>query len=198
MTGKASRFHIDPQRLVRVRFEISGALVLVALTIVFFFVWRHNAAELGRLDGKIASKEAELARIEAESSNVKGLERAIEEAVKNLRLLEERHRAMNERLPSDGHISRLLSDLADSGHGVRIVSIKPLAPEDKGEVARLPFQISMESRFAQFGAYVERIENLPRLMVIDNITIEPKDDGSNTLHTNLFLSAYVLGYGGRR
>lgn len=198
MSGKGQKLNIDLQRIERFRFELSGALVLIALTFVFFVAWRHNRAEIQKLDGMIAAKSAEVARIEAEASTVAGLERAVEEATQNLKLLEEKHRAMSERLPSDGHISKLLADLSDSGHGVRIVSIKPLAPEDKGELARLPFQINMETRFVPFGAYVERIENLPRLMVIDNITIEPKDDGSNTLNTNLFLSAYVHGYGGRR
>src|SRR3990172_7026816 len=118
------------------------------------------------------------------------------------------HSAENETARLDGlikaanaqvsHISRLLSDLSDSGGDVKIVSIKPLAPEDKGELARLPFQINMESRFVSLGAYIERIENLPRLMVIDNITIEPKEEGSRVLNSNLFLSAYVLGYGGRK
>lgn len=198
MTGKAPKLNIDLQRVKRFRFELTGAVVLIILTVVFVLAWRRDSAGIKEIDGMIASRSAEAARIEAEASTVAGLERALEEATRNLTLLQEKQRAMSERLPSDGHISRLLADLSESGHGVRIVSIKPLAPEEKGELARLPFQISMESRFVPFGAYVERIENLPRLMVIDNITIEPKEDGSNTLNTSLFLSAYVHGYGGRR
>lgn len=198
MTGKTKSLKIDFQALGKLRFELIGAGILILLTFVFFFIWRYNSAELTRLERAIALKTSEVTRIEAEASTVKGLEAAVGEASGNLTLLQERLRTMNERLPSDRHISRLLADLSDSGHGVKIVSIKPLAPEDKGELARLPFQINMESRFVPFGTYVERIENLPRLMVIDNISIEPKEDGSNMLNSNLFLSAYVLGYGGRQ
>lgn len=199
MTGKTLKpFSIDMHALERFRFELIGACVLIVVTLVFFFLWRHNSAEIARLERTVAAKSAEVARIEAEASTLKGLEAAVEEASKNLSQLEGKLKTMNERLPSDRHISRLLSDLTDNGHGVRIVSIKPLAPEDRGELARLPFQINMESGFVPFGAYIERIENLPRLIVIDNISIEPKEDGTNMLNSNLYLSAYVLGYGGRR
>lgn len=199
MTGKTTKISgMDLNALRGLRFEAVGAGVLIFATIIFVLLWRFNSAEIKRLESAIALKTAEAARMQAEVSTIKGLEAAVEEASQNLLLLEERLKTMNERLPSDRHISRLLADLSDSGQGVKIVSIKPLAPEDKGELARLPFQISMESRFAPFGAYVERIESLPRLMVIDNISIEPKDDGSNVLNTSVYLSAYVLGYGGRK
>lgn len=199
MTGKLGKLlHFDVQTLERLRFELIGAVALIVFTIVFYLFWRSGGGEIARLDGRIAAANAEAGRIEAEASTIEGLGHAVSEAERNLAILEERLRAINERLPSDRHISRLLSDLSDSGSDVKILSIKPLAPEDKGELARLPFQINMESRFVSFGAYIERIENLPRLIVIDNITIEPREEGSQELNSNLFLSAYVLGYGGRK
>lgn len=199
MTGKLGKLlHLDVHTLERLRFELIGAVALIVFTIVFYLFWRSGVEEIARLDGRIAAANAEAWRIEAEASTIEGLGHAVSEAERNLAILEERLRAINERLPSDRHISRLLSDLSDSGSDVKILSIKPLAPEDKGELARLPFQINMESRFVSFGAYIERIENLPRLIVIDNITIEPREEGSQELNSNLFLSAYVLGYGGRK
>lgn len=199
MTGKLGKLlHFDVHALGRFRFELIGAIVLILFTFVFYLGWRANGNETARLDGLIKAANAQISQIEADASTLEGLGHAVNDAERNLALLEGRLKAVNERLPSDRHISRLLSDLSDSGGDVKIVSIKPLAPEDKGELARLPFQISMESRFVSFGAYIERIENLPRLMVIDNISIEPKEEGSQILNSNLFLSAYVLGYGGRK
>ncbi|MBI2400840.1 MAG: type 4a pilus biogenesis protein PilO [Deltaproteobacteria bacterium] len=197
MTGKLGKLlHFDIHAIERFRFELIGAMVLIIFTFVFYFGWRVNENETARLDGLINAAKAQISQIETEASTIEGLGQAVNDAGRNLALLEGRLKAINERLPSDRHIARLLSDLSDSGGDVKIVSIKPLQPEDKGELARLPFQISMESRFVSFGAYIERIENLPRLMVIDNITIEPREEGSNMLNSNLFLSAYVLGYGG--
>lgn len=197
MTGKLGKLlHFDVHALDRFRFELIGAVVLIVFTFAFYLGWRVNVNETTRLDGLIKAANAQVSQIQADVSTIEGLDNAVNDARRNLALLEGRLKAINERLPSDKHISRLLSDLSDNGGDLKIVSIKPLAPEDKGELARLPFQISMESGFVPFGAYIERIENLPRLMVIDNITIEPKEEGSRVLNSNLFLSAYVLGYGG--
>lgn len=197
MTGKLAKLlQLKANAREKFRFEIVGALILIVFTIAFYLGWRSGKSEITRLDGLIKAANAQVTQIEAEASTMEGLNHAVNDASKNLALLEGRLKAINERLPSDRHISRLLSDLSENGNDVKIVSIKPLQPEDKRELARLPFQISMESRFIPFGAYVERIENLPRLMVIDNITMEPKEEGSAVLNSNLFLSAYVLGYGG--
>lgn len=197
MNGKLGKLlQLKAHALARFRFELIGALILIMFTIAFYLGWRSGENETARLDGLIKAANAQVSQIEADASTIAGLDKAINDASKNLALLEGRLKAINERLPSDKHISRLLSDLSENGGDVKIVSIKPLQPEDKGELAMLPFQISMESRFVAFGAYIERIENLPRLVVIDNITMEPKEEGSRVLNSNLFLSAYVLGYGG--
>lgn len=199
MTDKLAKlFRLNVHSLMRFRFEIIGAIAMAAFTSVFYLTWRAGNAESMRLDGLLRAGSAQISSIEAEVSTSEGLERAVSDAGRDLGLLEDRLKAINERLPSDRHISRLLSDLSENGSGVRILSIKPLPPEDKGEFARLPFQINIESRFASFGSYIERIENLPRLIVIDNVTIEPEKEGSQMLSTNVFLSAYVLGYGGRQ
>jgi Tfp pilus assembly protein PilO len=197
MTGKLEKFfHFDVHVLKRFRFELVAAIVMAAVTSVFYLSWRAGNAETMRLDGLLRTGGAQIGSLAAEASTAEGLERAIKDAGMDLKVLEDRLEAIKERLPSDRHVSRLLSDLSENGSGVRILSIKPLPPEDKGELARLPFQIKMESRFASFGSYIERIENLPRLMVIDNVTMEPKEEGSQMLNMNVFLSAYVLGYGG--
>ncbi|CAG1066281.1 hypothetical protein BAC1_01889 [uncultured bacterium] len=197
MTGKLEMlFHFDVQSLKRSRFELIGAVVLVLLTTVFYYSWRAGNAESMRLDGLLEAGGEQINAMAAKASTAKELERAVNDAGSNLDLLEDRLKTINERLPSDRHISTLLADLSENGSGVRILSIKPLPPEDKGELARLPFQINMESGFVPLGFYIERIEKLPRLMVIDNVTIEPKEEGSRMLNANIFLSAYVLGYGG--
>ena len=199
MTGKLGKLiHIDAKALGKFRFELAVTGALALLTLGFYSAWQANKNEISRLDNAVKAASAESARIEAEASTAEGLDRAVSDASVSLALLEERLKAISERLPSDRHISRLLADLSESGQDAKIISIKPLPPEDKGELARLPFQISIESRFSSFGAYMERIENLPRLMVIDNVSIEPREEGSTVLNSNIFLSAYVLGYGGRK
>ncbi|HBG45965.1 MAG TPA: hypothetical protein DDW94_03150 [Deltaproteobacteria bacterium] len=189
---------IDLRSLGRFRQEAIGVIALMAISIFFYrFVYLGNKAELAKINADIANGRAEIALIEAEARSARGLDMAVEESTRNLEALEERHRSLTEKLPSDRHISKLLSEFTGSANtDLKVVAIKPLQPEDKGELARLPFQITLESRFIPLGNYIERLEHLPRLMVVDNLTIEPSEDGSSVLKSNIFLSAYVLGYGG--
>lgn len=189
---------IDPRGLAAYRPEALGVLAFIAVSVFFYkFVFLHNRAEIADLDAEIEASRAETFRINAEIKSSQGLEGAVQEAVKGLAAMEGKLKGLNQRLPSDRHISMLLAEFTTGAQdGLRIVSIKPLQPEDKGELARLPFQITLETRFVPLGNYIERIENLPRLMVVDNVSIEPKEEGSSILNANITLSAYVMGYGG--
>lgn len=200
MAGRLrSLLKIDAGALAAYGTEALAVLVLVAVSVFFYkSVFTHSLAEISALNAEIDSLKAEAVRIDAEIKGAQGLDRAVQEASKSLEAMEGKLKDLNQRLPSDRNISMLLAEfLTGPQDGVRIVSIKPLQPEDKGELARLPFQITLETRFVPFGNYIERIENLPRLMVVDNVSIEPKEEGSLVLNANLTLSAYVMGYGGR-
>lgn len=175
-----------------------AAILFTAVTVAFYLVWRSGTSETAMVDRLILAARAEVKALEDSAATSMELEAALKETQGRLLDLQAKLRTVNERLPSDRHISNILSDLSESGERVRVVSIKPLPPEDKGELARLPFQISVEAGFRPLGSYIEKIENLPRLMVIDNVAMEPKEEGSAVLRANVFLSAFVPGYGGGR
>lgn len=179
---------------------IGGALIVLASLLFYKFAYLWFGAKYASFDAGIKGTRAEISRINAEIQAAESLRTAVKEASVNLKAIEQRLREMKERLPSDRYVSKILSEISDNDfkRGVRIVSIKPLAPEDKGELARLPFQITLEGRYFTFGDYIERIENLPRVMVVDNFTIEPKDEATSVLTTQVYLSAYVLNYNGRQ
>lgn len=186
---------LDLNRIGKNRGWLIAAALLAAASIALYVAWRSGESELERLERLIGAARSEAASLEAASASSKGLEAALRESEKNVEALEAKLEALNGRLPSDRHISNLFADLAGNGESLRIVSIRPLPPEDRGELARLPFQISVEAPFLALGAYIEKIENLPRLMVIENIAIEAKEEGRGGLRADIFLSAFVPGYG---
>lgn len=199
MSGELKKMlsSIDAGLLSRYGAEVIGALALIVFSFFFYrFGYLHNSRELAGLDEGIVNARNEITRIRQEAASSEGLDRAVGEASENLKVLERRLKGLKEKLPSDKLVSRLLAEFSENGTaGLKVVSIKPLPPEDKGELSRLPFQITMESGFMPFGNYLERIENLPRLMVVDNFMIEPREDGSPTLVSNIYLSAYILNNG---
>lgn len=189
--------NIDLSRAVKLKREAFVALILVIFSVLFYrFIYLENLKLIGLIDSEISSARLETDTIMAEMRSAEGLRKAYETASGNQRRLEGRLRTLKERLPSDRYISQILAEIAgdDLKNGLRVVAIKPLPAEDKGELIRMPFQITLESRFIPFGDYLERIENLPRLMIVDNFMVEAKDEKTSSLTSSIYLSAYVLNY----
>lgn len=175
--------------------EIIGVLLAVVFAFSFYrFVYLRNSNEIKALDAQARSVRTDMERINSELQGSERLAAEIEKASSDLDKLEGRLKGLKERLPTERNISGLLSEISEGEikKGIRIISIKPLPPADKGELVRLPFQITMEAGFIQFGDYLERVENMPRLMVVDNFIIEQKDGRSSTVNAQVYLSAYIL------
>lgn len=194
MNGEALRalFKFDFSAVKSLRREILGVLIIISSSFLFYqAVYLKNVSELARVESGMTDTRAEIDRIKAEISAAEELKRTVSVASVNLVRLEDRLATLKERLPSDKHISKILAEISDIRNDVRIVSIKPLPAEDKGELTRLPFQISLETRFNSMGNYIERIENLPRIIVVDNFMIEAKAD-EPVLTLQMYFSAYIL------
>jgi len=177
-------------------FKREFVIAAVAAFIVFFsykLVYLRNIEVMKNIDAGINTQRSEIARIRAEIQAGEAMKAALARAQADLERIEEGLRALNERLPSDKQISRILSSISinGSGGGVRIVSIKPMQPEEMEGLIRIPLQINAEGGFAATGDYIERIENLPRIITVDNFMIESKDGGA-AVSSRVFMSAYIL------
>ncbi|MBI5236120.1 MAG: type 4a pilus biogenesis protein PilO [Deltaproteobacteria bacterium] len=190
---------VDSASLKLFRPEFIAVCIFIVSTFAFYrFVYRANAAEAIARDAKIVQLRADITRIQAEAASSEKMRVAVADASSDLAALEERLVNLKLRLPSEKQLSGILAEInANSGKkGVRIVSIKPQAVEDKGELARMPFHVVLECGFTSFGDYLDMIENLKRIIIVDNFLLENKDGASMALAAHIYLSAYVLK-GGR-
>lgn len=188
----------DVETVKGLRREILGAMILVAFSFFFHrFIYQKGVFALRQTDTSITSTLSEITRVRAETEAIEGLKKSVAEATDKLLRVEAGLRRLEERLPSEKHVSEILSRISgvDKGADVRILSIKPLPAEERAGLTRLPFQINMETHYIPFGEYLARIENLERLMIVDNFMIEMGEGKPARLNARLFLSAYVLGPG---
>lgn len=191
--------NIDLSILKELKVEIMIGVALVAAGFIFFkFVYMEGMKTARATDARAADARAEIARIRADARSAENLLKSVEEASANLTLLESRLGSLRERLPSDKRIAMILDEITGSRaqKRMRVIAVKPLPPEDRGELIRLPFQISAESGFFDFGGYIEMIEGLPRIIIVDNFMLELKDNDKAALTSQVYLSAYALSYGG--
>ncbi|MFQ5464982.1 MAG: type 4a pilus biogenesis protein PilO [Thermodesulfobacteriota bacterium] len=192
--------NLDLGFLKAFRRQALGLAVLAAFGLFFHrFIYLAGAEEVASLKRRSNAIASEKVRVAAEVAAVEGLKKKVSDAERRLGKVQSRLRSLRERLPSERQISAILSDIsrggpAAAGRAALIASIKPLAPEVKGELTRLPFQVNMETGFMRFGNYIERIERLPRIIIVDNFMLDAAD-GAETgrLAAQLHLSTYILG-----
>ena len=189
--------NVDATSFNRYKREIYLAAVLVLVTFAFYrFVYQRDIREIAAIDQQIALENAEIGTFSAQIQASQNLRRGVDEASKNLKRAEQRLTHLKERLPSDKNIARVLYEISDgelSRTGGRINAIKPLPPEEQGDILRIPIQVSMDTRFSAFGEYLERIEGLTRVIIVDNFLLESKEDASGRLTAQVYLSAYIMG-----
>lgn len=191
---------VDMGYLLAFKREIAVAAAAAFIAFFFYrFVYLGNIEAIKKSDAVISAQRSEITRIRAEIQAGEALKTSLARSEAELARIEAGLRALNERLPSDKQISRILSEISVNGSGgddplrkgVRIISIKPMQPEEKEGIVRIPMQINAEGGFKDTGDYIERIENLPRIITVDNFMIESKG-GAATVSSMIFMSAYML------
>ncbi len=187
---------VDLQPLTHLRREAVFMALLLVSTVVFYrFVHMAGVRELGAMESSMRATRIEMDRVKNEVRAAEDMRKSVAEAAKNLKAAGEKLKYLQERLPAGKNISTILREISggDERTGLRIVTIKPLPSEEKGALIRLPFQITLQSRFIGFGEYLERIEGLERVMIVDNFMIEAKDDSAPAVTSQVYLSAYIMG-----
>jgi len=185
---------VDTTLLKGLKAEFAATAILVVAGLVFFkFVHLEDKRAVEAGARKNAAIRAEITKAGADIRAAQEIRRSLDDAEANLTLLDARLKGLRERLPSDKRLASILSDLTKSGieKGLRITAIKPLPAEDKGELLRMPFQINAQGGFFAFGEYIKALEELPRIIIVDNFMLEDADNGGS-LSSQVFISAYAL------
>lgn len=182
------------------RTEIFAALILVAVTFLFYgAVYSKGAEKLDGLKTREAGVRSEIVRIKSEIARTGPLKMKLGESFGKTERIAGRVEEVMRRLPTERHLSGILVELAPKEfRREMLLSVKSLPHEARGSFTRLPFQVDLESGFIPFGNYLQKLENLDRILVVDNFSILATDEKSALLSIKLYLSAYVLANPGGR
>jgi Tfp pilus assembly protein PilO len=183
---------VSPSRPPRARLFLQiglGFAIAVVLTLVVFFPQVREAAA-ARSEAR--RKQAELARAVA-------LVQQRNEIVRQYAAAKLDAEALVTRIPREPDLPGLLArlDLAIASSGVKVEQISFLesppaagAPGGTpGSVASLPLQLRVTGRYPQIRALVLGLDESPRLVVVDRMTLTGTDAG---ITTELFLRALFL------
>jgi len=129
----------------------------------------------------IQAQQDDLARITSEESRLKEdfelkqLKASNLDAYKAQMIeMEDSFGAMIRQLPSKTEVEDLLVDISQTGiaSGIEFQLFKPLAEKHIEFYAELPITLKMTGTYHQFGEFVSGIAALPRIVTLENISIQ--------------------------
>lgn len=184
-------------------------VVIAAISTVFYlFVWSPQTARRDRLSASLAQKQQELQRLQLLAADLKVKEQEYEELSQRIRLIEA-------KLPPEREIPNLIRQLQGVATelGIKLTLIRP-GPTQAGPAAAAAGQptrppaagapaaptaapryqlfkldLGFEGTYGDLMAYLGRLENFPRFIVLTQVSISPGDQPrlKVTLGANTFV-----------
>lgn len=169
------------------------ALLMAVFAAWYLLLWSPTNRELDEAGARRAAAEGRAQQLELRLSR---LQAAQDEFVQ---LTETRDR-LRSALPEEPELARFILDAneAASGSGVDFLNITPVRPAAgaPGAPSDVRLGIKVEGGYYQVLDYLERVLALPRLVVIDDLSVNPLDEASRTPRLAVALTARMFVAGG--
>jgi type IV pilus assembly protein PilO len=147
-------------------------VVVACATAGWFLLWSNQVGELDRLRQEEDSLKTQFKQKLQQAVNLEELRRQKEQVSQYVLTLEK-------QLPSKAEMDALLSDInqAGIGRGLQFELFRPGQNVIKDYYAELPIAIKVSGRYHDLGAFVSDIANLPRIVTLNNVSIQSAKDG---------------------
>ncbi|SPJ16430.1 Pilus assembly protein, PilO [Burkholderiales bacterium] len=158
------------------RMTLWGAVVVICAGVGYLGVWRGQMEELDNLrQTEVTLKEQYRVKLQ-QSINLEELRRQKEQVNQFVLTLEK-------QLPSKAEMDALLSDInqAGIGRGLQFELFRPGQVTLRDYYAELPISVKVSGRYHDLGAFASDIANLPRIVTLNNLSIQSTKDLTLTL-----------------
>jgi type IV pilus assembly protein PilO len=158
------------------RMSLWGAVVVICAGVGYLGVWRGQMEELDNLrQTEVTLKEQYRVKLQ-QSINLEELRRQKEQVNQFVLTLEK-------QLPSKAEMDALLSDInqAGIGRGLQFELFRPGQVTLRDYYAELPISVKVSGRYHDLGAFASDIANLPRIVTLNNLSIQSTKDLTLTL-----------------
>jgi type IV pilus assembly protein PilO len=182
---------LDKKQQIRIA-KVIGLIVLMYLYYNLLYVPKRKQAD--ELKFKLANIETEVQKARSDAAYM-------EEMKKEIQMIEERWSYVNRKIPGRRQIPQLLDELTEaaSGSNVSYVSIAPEMIQQYSAIMitnltyeKFPIKITLQCRYRDLGDYLARLNNLNRLIKVEDIQIKAEDSIFPLLNVDLIVSTYVV------
>lgn len=168
-------------------FGVIGSLVMLLLW--YFLLWSPRQSEISAAEQRTAAAETQAATLEAEIQRLQAAQR--DEPLKQARRAE-----LQAAVPDDPALGQFILDVnaAASASGIEFMTISqtPPAPSETGGPSTIALNFSVAGGYFQVLDFMNRLTDLPRLVVIDTVNLSPGEGGtrlSASLGSRIFTTA---------
>jgi len=157
---------------IPVKAVLLSVLGLVIIAVGYWFLWGPAINELE----EAKAKEADLRQV---FLTKKGQAIKIEAYREQMVEIEKTFGALLKQLPDRSEMDGLLSDVnqAGLGRGLEFELFKPGQEIVADFYAEMPIQIKVQGAYEDLGAFATDVSKLPRIVTLNNLTIQPGKDG---------------------
>lgn len=156
-----------------------GALLIVVVVVGYYFLLLNPLREeYNQRVEEREQKEAQLVQLQQEVQELEAIQRRAPEIERQL--LE-----LSKRIPDQAEIPSLLVQVEEISNaaGVTQLSIQPEGlqpPLGGGDFQRIPVTMSFEGTYVQMQDFLRRVQNLARLMTVNEVTYDLAEEGEET------------------
>ena len=150
---------------------IKGVLIAIVcvgvLALGYFVDIQAQQENLDRITSEESTLKEDFETKQAKAANLDAYKAQMVE-------MEDSFGAMIRQLPSKTEVEDLLVDISQTGlaSGIEFQLFKPLTEKHIEFYAELPIKLKMTGTFHQFGEFVSGIAALPRIVTLENISIQ--------------------------
>jgi type IV pilus assembly protein PilO len=145
-------------------------VIALCAALGWFLVWTKQVDELERL-------RADEVTLKDQYKN------KLQQAINLEELRKQKEQVSQKQLPSKAEMDALLSDInqAGIGRGLQFELFKPGATNVKDFYAELPINVKLSGRYHDLGAFTSDIAHLPRIVTLNNVSLQAGKDGLLTM-----------------
>jgi type IV pilus assembly protein PilO len=171
--------------------------IILSIVIILGIIWGLNEyvfkpqrTALNTMKDKLDIVTFDLKRAKQESENLEKLKKELEKVREQVAFVEK-------KLPREKEISELLRELSRKAEETPIdfVSITPQPGIREESLERLPLEIEVRSGYYNLTKYLQKLEDLPRLIDIRKIYIKSDENIPPQLSLKLTADIFVLKEG---
>ena len=158
------------------RFALWAFIILLCAVAGWVLLWSNQYDELEQLRGQETALKAQYKDKLQQAINLEELRRQKEQVSQYVLTLEK-------QLPSKAEMDALLSDInqAGIGRGLQFELFRPGQTTPRDYYAELPITVRLTGRYHDLGAFASDIANLPRIVTLNNVTLQTIKDGTLSL-----------------